>query len=83
VRRRLVSEFGRPASFFDRGQFSPALASDLSAERFIRITEWDLPEGVLRFGIPRRLDGVVRMELQFARGFPDPQRSDWSLDSVR
>jgi len=36
VRRRLISAFVRPASFFDRGQFSPALSSDVSAERFQR-----------------------------------------------
>ncbi len=83
VRQGLRAAFGRPSSFFERGEFTVPLAAALDSGRFVRISEWDLPEGVLRLGIPRRLDRTARIEIQFARGFPEPQRSDWSLEVVR
>jgi hypothetical protein len=38
---------------------------------------------VIRFGIPRRLDRLVRMEVQIARSFPDPTQTRWSFDDLR
>jgi hypothetical protein len=83
VRQALVRRYGNPSSVFNRGEFRPGLADDIQADQFIRLTEWRVPEGTIRFGIPRRLDRVVRMEVQIARGFPDPTQTRWSLEDVR
>jgi tRNA threonylcarbamoyl adenosine modification protein (Sua5/YciO/YrdC/YwlC family) len=52
-------------------------------DQFIRLPEWRTPEGTIRFGIPRRLDRIVRMEVQIARSFPDPTQTRWSFDDLR
>lgn len=83
VRQALIRRYGAPASVFNRGEFRPTLADDLQTEQFIRLTEWRLPEGVLRFGIPRRLDRLVRMEVQLARSFPAPTETRWSVEEAR
>jgi hypothetical protein len=83
VRQALIRRYGAPASVFDRGEFRPSLAEDLQADQFIRLTEWRTPEGVIRFGIPRRLDRQVRMEVQLARSFPDPTQTRWSIEDLR
>ena len=42
------------------------------------------PRGVLRFGIPRRLDGQLRMEIQHRAAFPGGlEDARWSLEEVR
>jgi hypothetical protein len=83
VRQALIRRYGAPASVFNRGEFRPTLADDLQTEQFIRLTEWRAPEGVIRFGIPRRLDRTVRMEVQLARSFPAPTETRWSIEEVR
>lgn len=83
VRRALVDRYGAPTSFFEQGDFSATLAGDVNSGRFIRVMEWEYASGVLRFGIPRRLDRRVRMELQFAKRFPAPQNTLWSIEAVR
>ncbi|MEQ8230264.1 MAG: hypothetical protein RLW61_08810 [Gammaproteobacteria bacterium] len=84
VRRALIDRYGPPARLLEEGAFGPNLVADLDARRFLRVMEWDTESGVLRFGIPRRLDGQVRMELQhrarFAGGLQDTR---WSLEEVR
>ena len=55
----------------------------MNADRFIRVVQWELPGGVLRFGIPRRLDRRVRMEIQYAARFADPLSTRWSIEAVR
>ncbi|MDQ6954447.1 MAG: hypothetical protein Q9M20_03285 [Mariprofundaceae bacterium] len=47
------------------------------------VAKWKRDGGTLRFGIPRRLDGKVRMELQFGRNFPALKDTLWSLEQVR
>lgn len=83
VRTELFRAFGRPAIFFEEGDFTPALPLDVSTSRFIRLYEWHTPSGILRFGIPRRLDRQVRMEVQHAREFPPQRRALWSMKKVR
>jgi len=83
VRQALIRRFGAPSSVFNRGDFRATLADDVQADQFIRLSEWRTPEGVIRFGIPRRLDRLVRMEVQIARSFPDPTQTRWSFDDLR
>ncbi len=82
VREALLRRFGPPDADYSRGEFSPALAADLRARRFIRVLEWRLPGGVLRFGIPRRLDGRIRMEARYAAAFRSPYDGDWSVSEL-
>ncbi|GAB5413679.1 MAG: hypothetical protein Cons2KO_12820 [Congregibacter sp.] len=79
----LIKQYGRPQRSYSQGSFSDALALDVNTDRFQRIVEWDSYFGVIRFGIPRRMDGEVRIELQHM-----PQQlafSDtfWSMEEVR
>lgn len=84
VRRVLVDRYGSPARMLEEGSFGPDLVNDLNARRFVRVMEWDTPRGVLRFGIPRRLDGQLRMEIQHRAAFPGGlQDARWSLEEVR
>ena len=83
VREALVRRYGQPASVFNRGEFRPTIVDDIQTDQFIRLTEWRTPQGVLRFGIPRRLDRIVRMEVQIARSFPDPTQTRWSIEELR
>ena len=66
VRKQLVDRYGNPDAFLEEGQFGPNLASDLDGGRFIRTMQWQTPSGVIRFGVPRRFDGQVRMEIRTA-----------------
>jgi hypothetical protein len=82
VRSKLNREFGA-ATTQEIGVFSPNLAGDLRNGKFIRISDWKTPTGILRLGIPRRLDGIVRIELQHAQSFPMSGYVSWSLEDVQ
>lgn len=83
VRRALIERFGRPAQTFEDGAFGPSFAQDVASGRLIRVTEWRTDRGVLRMGIPRRLDGAARIEVQHARSFGSARDGSWGLESVR
>ena len=83
MQRQLLGLYGQPSEFFDQGDFTPALPTELAAGRFIRTMEWRRDGGNLRFGIPRRLDNRIRMELQFARSFPVLKDTLWSMEEVQ
>ncbi len=83
VRKLLIDRYGRPDNFFDRGEAGARLAEDINDSAFIRITEWHRPGGIIRFGIPRRRDREVRMEVQFAKEFPPVTETLWSIEAVR
>jgi len=80
VRRALIDRFGRPATTFEEGTFGPQFARDVAAGRLIRVAEWKTERGTVRLGIPRRLDGVARIEIVHARTFPSPRDTTWGLD---
>ncbi|PHS22272.1 MAG: hypothetical protein COA85_11930 [Robiginitomaculum sp.] len=81
--QKLLLHYGKPSSSFIRGEFGPEIDADLASGQFIRVMQWQTENGVLRFGIPRRLDGILRMELQFSRSFTDPRDSQWSLEEAQ
>ncbi len=79
----LIEKYGNPTNFYERGTFGVNLVDDIRNDRFIRYSEWSRPNGTIRFGIPRKLDGKIRMELQFASTFPPPGETLWSIEEVR
>jgi hypothetical protein len=83
VRDALVRIYGNPDRFFEKGEFSTNLAEDIQDGTFIRSMDWKLEKGWLRFGIPRRLDGKIRMEIQFARRFSRARNSLWGLNELQ
>jgi len=83
ARQALIRRYGAPSSVFNRGEFRPNFAEDVNTDQFIRLSEWRTPDGVIRFGMPRRLDRIVRMEVQIARAFPDATQTRWSFEDLR
>ena len=83
VRRALIDRLGRPTGTFEQGTFGPGYANDVATGRLIRIAEWATDRGVIRLGIPKRLDGMVRIEVHHARGFASPRDTAWGIEAVR
>jgi hypothetical protein len=81
IRRELVQKLGSPDLTLERGVVSPSLLADIQSGLFIRTFEWNADGGKIRLGLPRRLDGVVRIELQVAANFPAITETLWSLES--
>ena len=83
AREYLLGRYGAPTRTLEDGEFTAALADDLASGRFVRVAEWETPSGVLRLGIPRRLDRVVRIEIRHARDLPGPREGLWGLETIR
>ncbi|MEO3432068.1 hypothetical protein [Inquilinus sp. CAU 1745] len=79
----LIDRYGAPSRTFEDGVFADDFVAAVNAQRLVRVYEWETAQGTLRFGIPRRLDGQVRMELHYAAGFPPPGATRWSIEAVR
>ncbi|HUP28693.1 MAG TPA: hypothetical protein VM122_00870 [Usitatibacter sp.] len=82
VLREMIERFGPPDVARQEGMIRETYASDFASGRAVRYAEWRRRDGVLRLGIPRRLDGVVRIEVQHALALRDPRSSGWGLASV-
>ena len=82
IRTRLNRELGA-ATTQEVGVFNPNLAQNLRDGKFVRISDWKTSTGILRLGIPRRLDGIVRIELQHAQSFPMSGYVSWSVEDVQ
>jgi hypothetical protein len=83
VKRELVDRYGSPSRGLEEGAFDGNLVRDVNSKKLVRVLEWDTPNGVVRFGIPRRFDGRVRMEVQQRASFPAPRETRWSIEAVR
>ena len=84
VLSRLERIYGQPAVYRERGDFGPLFAVDVNRGHFVRIFEWRTEHGTtIRFGVPRRLDGVVRFELHHAVTMPPLSDGLWSVEAVR
>lgn len=81
IQRILIQRYGTP-QVFERGEFGADFEAQINNNELIRISEWRTPEGTLRLGLPRRTDGTVRIELQFASRFPPPGQTRWSVEQV-
>lgn len=84
--RRVLDEFignyGSP-SVYEEGRFGPEFGRAVNNSQLIRIAEWRLPNGVLRMGIPNRLDRVAQIEVHYAPSFQAVQNTQWGLDRIR
>lgn len=83
VRRALIDRLGRPTGTFEQGTFGPGYANDVASGRLVRIAEWATDRGVIRLGMPKRLDATVRIEVHHARGFASPRDTAWGIEAVR
>lgn len=83
ARRALIDRYGRPSGTHESGTFAPGYANELAAGRLLRIAEWRTDRGMLRAGIPRRLDGLARIEIHHAASFPGARETGWGLESLR
>ena len=81
VRDRLLQRYGPPQVSRESGLFKANLNAEMAMGRFERSLEWRTQGGLLRFGVPRRLDGQVRMEVVHATSLPPG--SDWGLEALR
>jgi hypothetical protein len=76
VQSILLNKYGNPTSVTSRGELSPTFFQDVRDGKFIRLSDWDRTGGKLRYGIPKRLDGLVRLTIEFAESFP-PATDMW------
>ncbi len=83
VLSELLARYGSPTESYEDGPFTATLATDLADGTFRRIIEWPQANGIIRFGIPRRLDNQVRMEVLYAPSFPARSQSVWGLTQIR
>ncbi|MEX2525207.1 MAG: hypothetical protein WD750_09635 [Gammaproteobacteria bacterium] len=83
VRQTLIRNYGSPTRTYEEGEFSADFVAAVNNQRLTRVIEWETSSGTIRFGIPRRLDRQVRMEVQYAPSFPPPGETLWSLEAVR
>jgi len=82
VREVLINRYRTPELRIEEGAFGPAFEERLALGRFKRIMEWRTSAGWLRFGIPNRTDGQIRMEIQHAPGFPPGESNNWSVERL-
>lgn len=80
VRRTLIEQLGAPTEVDERGTFGPHLAERHRAGLFTRTTQWQLPGGIVRLGLPRRLDGRLRVEVHYAAMMGRLRDPSWGLD---
>jgi hypothetical protein len=83
VRRAMLDRFGPAMLNFEDGTIGPSFVADLNMNRVVRVMQWTTQAGMLRLGIPRRLDGQARIEIQHAARFGGPRDALWSVESVR
>lgn len=81
ARDLLLKKYGVPKDFQEEGIFSDQLTVDLAMGRFERTLEWKTDSGTMRFGIPQRLDGQLRMEILHARTLPAGR--NWGVEALR
>lgn len=78
----LIERYGPPQNTVEQGEVLATLRQDVDEGSLVRLYEWPLEGGTLRLGIPRRLDGNVRIEIQFAREHRSPRDPNWSLEQL-
>ncbi len=83
VRQTLIKQLGNPTRTIEEGNITNNFVNDVNAQRLVRIVEWNTANGTIRFGLPRRLDNQVRMEIQYARNFPQTGETLWSINEIR
>lgn len=80
ARRTLIERYGTPTEVDERGNYGPGLAERHRAGLFARTTQWVLPGGILRLGLPRRLDGRLRVEIHWSENMGRLRDPIWGLE---
>lgn len=78
----LAERYGPPETTVEQGDILATLQQDVDDGRLVRVYEWRTGEGRLRLGIPRRLDGQVRLEIHHARTHRPLRDPNWSLEQL-
>ena len=76
VQSILLDKYGNPTSVTSRGDLSQTFFQDVRDGKFVRSSDWERPGGKLRYSIPKRLDGLVRLSIEFAESLP-PATDMW------
>lgn len=79
----LIRRYGPPELQIEDGDFNVDLSSRLATGQFSRTYQWTAGDQILRFGIPSRIDGQVRMELRYATHLAPAEQNDWSLSELQ
>lgn len=84
IEQDLVRRYGPPRDAVDEGAFA---AGDFQAQvadgRFARVREWHFADGILRLGIPQRMDGQARIEVQYGAAMPPIRFKRWSVEALQ
>ena len=83
IKKTLINYLGDPQRFYETGNITANLFNDINEGRFIRLYEWDAPSGIIRLGIPRRLDRRIEIEIQYAKEFPPVNYTLWGMEEVK
>lgn len=83
AREVALNHYGPPDTVIEQGAFSALIQEELTTGQFVRVMEWKTKNGYMRFGIPKRSDGLLRMELVHAHEFTPIEHNDWGLLEIR
>ncbi|MDD3445759.1 MAG: hypothetical protein PHS60_10140 [Zavarzinia sp.] len=84
IEQDLARRYGPPTDAVDEGQFTGGDFQAMVADGTIaRVREWQFADGVLRLGIPQRMDGRARIELQFGATMPPIRFKRWSVETLQ
>lgn len=83
VRQLVLTQYGTPKTFFEDGEFGGDPIGELRRGDVSRALEWDHPDGLLRYGVPLRVDGQVRIELTLAPQLQTIRDPLWSVQEVQ
>lgn len=81
IKQTMINFFGNPSSYYETAAITNALFEDINPGTFIRLYEWVTPSGIMRLGLPRRLDR--RIEIQYAKRFPPVNYTLWGMEQVK
>lgn len=82
IEDQLIQLFGSPFKRAATGEFTRSWVSDVNSEALVRDVTWRVAGDIVRFGIPKRLDGFVRLEIQVSSFPPDDNDPYWSLEFI-
>ncbi len=82
IKEIMIRTLGAPDEFWEQGEIGQNFVKDINSGKVIRVYEWHMSHGKLRLGIPRRLDGRVRIEIQYASDFAPYTHLNWSVENL-
>lgn len=84
IRSEMIKLLGQPSEVLEKGEFTASVREDITSRTFVRIMEWNTVSGVIRLGIPERLDGRIRVEIVYSGSRTAPLKNPvWGLEQVQ